>query len=399
MPGPIVHLIYAKASGEIYNRKAALGSAIRTIAELLRATGHAVYVNGAAYDDILRRPVHSVLPARAASPWGRFVPLAAKQWRRDRRLAAGHRALEAALPACPRPDAILEILSYGSAVGTRYARATGAPLAVLFDGPVLEEYRELHDARPWRGDRLQRVEGEALRAARRTIVYSPFIARMLAERYGVDPARCEVHHSIDFDRFAVPAHEKPLPARPEVLYLGSFLRWHGVPMLIAAFDRAKRRGSAGRLTLVGDGEDLARCRAIVAGLPTREHIRFAGYLDQEDLRRAKMEAHVGVVPRIPWYSAPVKAFEYAAAGMAILAPGHSTIECMRAAGLPITTFAPDSVEDLQAKLEAALASADAIARASAAVRERTLRTYGFDQDAEFYAGFIARTITDPSRPA
>jgi len=108
-----------------------------------------------------------------------------------------------------------------------------------------------------------------------------------------------------------------------VVYLGGFYAWHGVPCLLKAYAQAIERGAQLHLFLIGNGPGLADSQALVRALGIETHCTFTGVLPTEQYAAYLAKAAIGVSPYCgrKEYTG-LKLFDYLAAGLAIIASGE-----------------------------------------------------------------------------
>jgi glycogen synthase len=161
-----------------------------------------------------------------------------------------------------------------------------------------------------------------LRSAR-VIVLSEAFARLATERYGVNPAKIRiVPGSVDVERFHVTASKATarerlgLPKdRPILLSVRRLVRRMGLMELISALKIVQARVPDVLLCIAGRGllrQDLEQ-RAVELGLA--DHVRFLGYVDDEDLPYLYRAADLNVVPTVALEGFGLVAAESLAAGV------------------------------------------------------------------------------------
>jgi glycosyltransferase involved in cell wall biosynthesis len=229
-------------------------------------------------------------------------------------------------------------LGYG---GLMAARRLGIPHVLELNGNILSEIDEMRV--PMSG--IQRRIGRAvtLRTLHRTdhvVVVSSALKRLLVDDLGVPADRVSVVlNGVDIELFSQPFDRAAAAWRigveggPVVLFTGSFQPWHGVELLVAAFDRVRHELPRARLVLVGDGAGRASVEQQVSALGLEGHVRFLGHLPQavvaEVLSAADVVAAPYPFPHDRIVGTPLKIMEYMAAGKAIVAstaPLHEIVE-------------------------------------------------------------------------
>ena len=105
---------------------------------------------------------------------------------------------------------------------------------------------------------------------------------------GCGPEKIAVHYTpLDVSRFVETKSRHPdssLPSHPlGVLSVGRFVEKKGFEYTIRAIGILLARGYAVELSLVGDGPRFEMLRRLVVELGISQHVRFAGFLDQQAL--------------------------------------------------------------------------------------------------------------------
>jgi glycosyltransferase involved in cell wall biosynthesis len=237
----------------------------------------------------------------------------------ERVLAAARAAVEA--PGAPRPDFILERLALDSAVGATLARRLGVPLVVEVNAPLDEEAARYRGATP--DATTQARLRETLAAADLVVCVSrPLVPWVVA--HGGSAGRTQVlPNGVRVDLFGGPRIEASPGAPVTVGFVGSFKPWHGLDLLLDAWLDARVRGEDLRLELLGDGPVRERLEARVAAAGATGAARFHGARPHEEVAAFLRGIDIAVAPSPPTedpYFSPLKVYEYAAAGCAIVAP-------------------------------------------------------------------------------
>jgi glycosyltransferase involved in cell wall biosynthesis len=108
-----------------------------------------------------------------------------------------------------------------------------------------------------------------------------------------------------------------------IVYLGAFYPWHGVSILLRAFERALRTARPLRLMLIGSGVGEAEARQQIAGSGLEAQVCLLGQLAASDYAVKLAQADIGVAPYCGWKEfSGLKLFDYKAAGLAIIASGQ-----------------------------------------------------------------------------
>jgi glycosyltransferase involved in cell wall biosynthesis len=219
-----------------------------------------------------------------------------------------------------RPHLVWERLSLMSDVGREVADRNGAPLVVEVNAPLDVEaarYRQLQAPEESRAaqQRLLSAAGLVYCVSEALVPY--------ARSRGADPGVVRVlPNGVDTSAFAGQRADGS-EQRTRIGYVGSFKPWHGVEILIEAFQRALAAGADLDLVLIGDGPTRPGIQAHVERAGLTERVRFLGAVRHDRIPALLREVSIAVAPApgdADYYFSPLKVYEYAAAGCAIVAP-------------------------------------------------------------------------------
>ena len=108
-----------------------------------------------------------------------------------------------------------------------------------------------------------------------------------------------------------------------IVYLGGFYPWHGIPILLQAIYTAREQGYPLNLVLIGAGNGMEDAQRIVQELGLKEVVEFTGSLTTEEYAPYLANADIGVSPYCGWQEfSGLKLFDYKAAGLACIASGE-----------------------------------------------------------------------------
>jgi len=233
------------------------------------------------------------------------------------------------------------------------------------------------------GATRQRWLLEAAAGCRRVIAISGGVRDDLLE-LGVEEAKVTVEHdAYDPALFAelpskadARAELQVDPGRQVVVYTGGLLAWKGVDVLIEA---ARKLPEPLFLIAGGMPDDVKRVRTLAAGLP---NVRIDGfqpparvplYLACADVASMPNRSRPAISSR---YTSPLKAFEYMAAGLPIVASDLPSLREALAGQAGVVYASPDDPESLglalSEALEGPLASSPALEATWARRAERLL---------------------------
>ena len=153
----------------------------------------------------------------------------------------------------------------------------------------------------------------------------------------------------------------------DVVYVGEFRHIKGADLLIDAVARLRADGKPVKLTLAGDGEELAALRVRVQKLGLTEAVRFIGHVKA---RYGFSKGSVLVVPS-RGDSMPYVVIEAAAAGIPMVAANVGGIPEIFGSHAD-ALFAPNIVGAMADAIETALDDPDAALVRAKSLRERVL---------------------------
>lgn len=217
-------------------------------------------------------------------------------------------------------DVVYERQSLWSLAGLQFARRENLPFILELNAPLAaqqQKYRELDLV-----ETAETIERLLVSHADRIIVTSPALREY---------ARARGAHDKRIREIPCGAPSSFLDARRErhdeddgfVLgFLGSLKSWHGIDILLEAFRQLTRLDPAYRLLIVGAGPS----RDLIDGFARQHHlserIRLVGPVDHSSVPQYLSRMDVGLAPYPPlpsFYFSPLKLWEYAAAGVPIVA--------------------------------------------------------------------------------
>lgn len=177
------------------------------------------------------------------------------------------------------------------------------PFVVHFQGPWGAESR-VEGAGALSVLAREMVERRVYRRADRAIVLSAAFRDVLAREYRVPMDRIHViPGGVDVDRFAIAASPSDCRRalgwptdRPIVLCVRRLVRRVGVDTLVDAANVLRARVPDALVLVAGTGPLRAELEARVAALGLEQHVRFLGFLPDEDLPTAYRAADLTVVP-------------------------------------------------------------------------------------------------------
>ena len=276
-------------------------------------------------------------------------------------------------------DLVYERYSLWSYGGMEYARESGAAGVLEVNAPLVEEhstYRGLVHA-----DEALRIAGRAFGAASVLAAVSAGVGEYLN---GHAEARGRVHvvsNGVNVRRFSP---EAP-PARPAagdtftVGFCGNLKPWHGIPVLLDAFERLHARHPATRLLVVGEGperETIERAEDRLGGA-----IEMTGRVSSDEVPGLLTSMDVATAPypaSEDFYFSPLKLFEYMAAGVPVVGSRIGQVGEVLRNGETGVLCPPGDAGALADALERVMIDAPLRRAISTAAREDVLRNHTWD---------------------
>ncbi len=241
---------------------------------------------------------------------------------REQAALAANRHLRAALEYEEPFDLVYERYSLWSYAGMEYAQEAGVPGLLEVNAPLIEEqvrYRQLVDR-----SGAKHVAERAFAAATSLVAVSDEVAAYL-NTYPEATGRIHViPNGVNPHRFR-PGLSPSHPASPgtfTVGFVGSLKPWHGLDILVEAFDILFRVAPLSRLLIVGDGPERSRIEDQVSEHRLQQVVHFTGSVEPEEVPGLLASMSVGVAPYpevVDFYFSPLKVFEYLATGLPVVA--------------------------------------------------------------------------------
>ena len=133
-------------------------------------------------------------------------------------------------------------------------------------------------------------------------------------------------------------------------FVGWFRNWHGLEVLLEAFEQSRLAKERVKVLLIGDGPAMADLKRFVNGHGLDESILFTGPVPHAEVPPYLDLIDIAVQPAANEYCCPMKILEYMALGKAIVAPEQENIREL-VPDEEAVFFAPRDVESMAAALE------------------------------------------------
>jgi glycosyltransferase involved in cell wall biosynthesis len=294
-------------------------------------------------------------------------------------------------------------ISYGGLIA---AKRMGIPLIVEVNGDLVEEWKQLG----WQMSAGQRaavhfVTRQFYHRAHHIVAVGETIKRRLVERWALDPHKISVvTNGVDLDLFVRTPPQSDTRARfgigagPLVAFTGSFQPWHGVELILEAFERLAGRVPDAQMVFVGDGGLRAALegRARTAGLGSR--IVFTGRVPHEEVARVLAIADVAVIyhrgEAAEIVETPLKLFEYLAAGKAVVAPAVPNMARVLTDRVNARLVPPDNPPALAAAVEELLRDEGLRLKLGRAARSEAQSKHSWDRAVSELEEVFDRVLTN-----
>lgn len=278
-----------------------------------------------------------------------------------------------------------------------YERATAnsvAPtlLARRWHVPIVQEVNVTADLGRFR----PLVLAELTRWLERWVASRATLIVTVSERFGKELVGlgfprdriCVCQNAIDPEEFD-PRGVRPVepPSRREqygvtVGYVGSFLPYHRLDLLVECADHLNVQGTRMMWLLLGDGVE----RSSIQGLSDRRGLRdqfwMPGRVEHADVPRYIKAMDIAVLPGCASFNSPVKLFEYMAMAKPVVAPRTPAVEEIIEHGENGLLFEPTEVSSFTQMIRRLVADADLRRRIGQAARRSVLRDHTWEQNAE-----------------
>jgi glycosyltransferase involved in cell wall biosynthesis len=193
-------------------------------------------------------------------------------------------------------------------------------------------------------------------AASLIVVVSPHLKRRI-ESSGFDGSKVIVlPNAVRREDFVTPADGSAVRRRlglenaVVIGFVGWFVPWHRLDMLVGAFAEAAANHATAKLLLVGDGELRAAIETRARELGVASRVVFSGAASHADVPAHIAAMDVCVVPHSNEFRSPIKLFEYMAQGRAVVAPRTEPVEMVVRDGSNGLLFEPQARGQLAALL-------------------------------------------------
>lgn len=220
-------------------------------------------------------------------------------------------------------DLIYERYSLWSAAGIRAARRLHVPCFIEVNAPLLDEQQRYR--RIALTSEAATIAQELFRQADRILAVSAPVKEYVLAHGGEAGRVLVLPNGVDLRRFHPGVEPMPLPemdGRFVVGFSGSLKPWHGLELLLAAFQHLHERTPAYHLLIVGDGPLRGWVDGFTQGARLQSAVTLTSWVSHDQVPRFLQRMDIAIAPYAAldtFYFSPLKLFEYLAMGKPIVA--------------------------------------------------------------------------------
>jgi len=229
----------------------------------------------------------------------------------------------------------------------------------------------------------QKLEDYVVHRADAVVGISQSILDELKKRK-TDAARLfHVPNGVDVEKFSPVSRDENLAAKlglgsgPVLGFIGSLYRWEGVAWLVRAVAELRRHGTACKLLIVGDGEEMPAVREAVRELNAGDFVQILGRVPHDEIERYYSVVDVLVYPRhsirLTELVTPLKPLEAMALGKSILGSDVGGMRELVESEKTGILYRADNVQDFCAQAKRLLAQPNLRRKLGEEAREFILR--------------------------
>lgn len=251
-------------------------------------------------------------------------------------------------------DLIYERYSLFNFSGVAVARLFRVPIVLEVNSPfALEQKRDGHiRAFPL----AQWTERVICNSATLVVAVSGPLKRILAEA-GVSPSKIVVmSNGVNLENFQVHADSgglrSSLGLKDKVIigFVGWFRNWHGLDILLEAFQQSGAMLGRAALLLIGDGPAMPQLKQYVADNGLRSSVIFTGPVPHHKVPPYLDLIDIAVQPAANDYCCPMKIIEYMALAKPIVGPKQENVAELLVDGSEALLFTPRDAASMREAL-------------------------------------------------
>jgi glycosyltransferase involved in cell wall biosynthesis len=373
--------------------KTGYGTHMREMINAFRVLGHNVLpiINGGTDDvgyssekksiELIKRIFKSIIPS--------FI------WRsvKDYRLLQFDKRAEAALEKqviAYQPDLIYERAYYIQTSGINVAKKFKIKHYLEVNAPYTEETTEFEKARTVFARTAEEREEKQLISPDKIFVVSSALRDYFTDKIkGINQKNiivtpnCVNPEKIKVDTtLRIKIEEKyGLKDYTVVGFVGSIFPYHGVDILIDAFNEVYKKNEKIKLLIVGDGLIAPQLKKHAQTLEAANHIIFTGNVSHSDIFSYIDLMDITVLADTKWYCSPIKIFEYGALAKAVIAPDTKAVRDVITNNVDGTLIKPDR-STLTDTLSGLIKNKEAREAMASNFKNKILREYTWVKNAE-----------------
>ena len=168
--------------------------------------------------------------------------------------------------------------------------------------------------------------------ADKIFVVSSTLKDFIVKRYKIDstkiivsPNRVNPESFLQKNAIKTPINKIDFNGSTVIGFVGSILAHHYVDILIDAFNKVIKSNKKASLLIIGEGALLNQLKTLVNQYGLNEQVFFTGKVPHHQVHEYINQMDICVMPGSNWYVSPVKIFEYAVLGKAVVAPDNESI--------------------------------------------------------------------------
>jgi glycosyltransferase involved in cell wall biosynthesis len=324
-------------------------------------------------------------------------PLTADVRERELALLAANEATLFTLSNNGPFDLVYERHALWSYAGTEYARQANIPGVLEVNSPLVREQSQHRQIIA-----VQAAEAAALRSfhsASTIVAVSESVAQHVRDVVGDDNKVHVVTNGVNPDRFSPRALMASDQAKPfTVGFVGTMKPWHGLDVLMEAFQQVHAAVRSSQLLLVGDGpyRETLEQELISVDPSLRHAVRMVGAVPPHGVPAwiSKFDVAVACPPQLDdYYFSPLKLFEYMAAGLPVVASRVGQIPEVVEHGLQGLLCTPGRADEVSRALLKLASSPTMRQRMGRAGRARILERHTWSSVVERIAELAAASKT------
>ncbi len=233
-----------------------------------------------------------------------------------------------------KPDLIYERAYYLQVSGVNIASRNKITHFLEVNAPYIDETFEFEQASSYYGKLALKNEELQLSLSSKVFVVSSALKDYFIKKYKNLPSDkiITTPNCVNLEKVKVNEATKKIVSDKYSLqnhsiigFVGSIFPYHGVDVLIKAFNEVYKKNKSVKLMIVGDGLILEELKTLSKTLEASNNIIFTGNVPYSEVFSYIDLMDVTVLATTEWYCSPIKLFEYGALGKAIVAPDTQSV--------------------------------------------------------------------------